>query len=144
MLTAGSVRYTQQYAVTITMHPKVRKYTAEEQYERFAHTVVIESLQKLFPSSKITLVCELTKSHDLHFHGIISFNLALLRANQNVPRWFRDKFRNHATVGFVLLKVIDNQEIWLDYILKTVTAFKEDLKLNPILIDEHGLASPLF
>jgi len=144
MFTADSPKYSQDYAITVTLHPKVRKFTAEQQYDKFAHDVVLIELLKLFPKSRLSLVCELTKSYDIHFHGIISFNMALLKANTNVPRWFRDKFRNQSIIGFVLCKVIDNKDVWIEYILKSLPEFNKDMQRQGLITDDYGIASPLF
>lgn len=130
-----AIKHTQQYAITLTLHPKVRKMNAEEQYEEYAHQCVSE-LKRLFSNCKLTLICEMTKTFDIHFHGVISFDMATLRSNQNVPKMFRDSFRNHKYIGFVLLKVIDNQSVWNEYIMKSLKDFEKDTGKFPLLINE--------
>jgi len=132
------IKWSQQYACTLTLHPKVRKYTAEEQYEMFAHQLV-NVLQTKFPNIKLTLVCELTKTYDIHFHGIISFDLSSLRKNQNLARMFRDTFRGHPYIGFVLLKQITEDVVWNEYILKSTADFETDINKYPVLIDNHKI-----
>lgn len=131
--------YSQKYAVTFTLHPKVRRFSAEEQYEKYAHQVVSQYVSTVFPGCKMSLVAELTKSYDLHFHGIIQFNMSQLRANCNVPRWFREKFRNHPVIGFVCLKAMTEDSIWIEYISKALKEFKDDLNLNPVITDDYNL-----
>lgn len=132
------IRLSQEYAVTLTFHPKVRKFTAEEQYELYAHQTV-QYVQQLFPNCKLSLICELTKTFDIHLHGIIQFDLLNIRTNQNMPKMFRDKFRNHSYIGFVLLKVITDDTVWFDYITKSLTDFESDTGKYPVLCDNHKI-----
>lgn len=130
------IKHSQQYAITLTLHPKVRKMIAELQYEAYAHQTVGE-IQKFFPNCKTTLFVELTKTFDIHFHGKISFDMRTLRSNQNVPRMFRDVFRDHKYIGFVLLKPITDQSVWDEYITKSSNDFEKDTGKFPMLINEH-------
>lgn len=135
--------FSQHYACTITLQPKTRKLSAEDQYEKYAHEVVLYDLQKIFPRCKLTLVAELTKSYDLHFHGIIQFDRRYIRKNQCIERMFRDRLRLHPIIGFVMLKVITDHNIWLDYITKSQDDFKQDLLLNPVIVDDYYHFHPL-
>lgn len=136
MFSADLVKYSQKYAITLTLHPKVRKYDAETQYSMYAHEVVLYSLRKLFPQCKLLLVAELTKSFDLHFHGIFQF--ANPSRNANLMRRFRDALRNHPIIGFCCIKVIENDDVWQEYVYKDVANFKLDVGLNPVIVDDYN------
>lgn len=131
----GLEGYTQEYAVTVTLLPKVRKYTAVEQYDKYASEVVA-FITQTFPLSKLTLVCELTKSFDIHFHGSIRFSLNAIKNVKNICRFFTDKFRKHAFIGYVCIKVVDNEPVWRQYISKTLKEFSDDVGRRPILRDD--------
>lgn len=129
-------KYSQKYAITITLKPLVRKLSAQDQFERYAYRVV-DDVRSAFSKCRLQLVSELTKSYDIHFHGVIQFDLKGLKPSLNLPRWFRDKFRASKYIGFVLCKVIDNTEIWKDYISKQLTAFREDIGMCPVIADDY-------
>jgi len=131
-------KFTQEYAVTVTLLPKCRIYTTHEQYLKYAN-YILQIIDGLFPGNKLTMVCEMTKSYDLHFHGIITFDQSCIRSGVNVPRWFRDKFRNHPIIGFVLLKVITEREIWIDYLKKDISHFQGDLNVHPCIRDDFDI-----
>jgi len=129
------IPYTQKYAFTITLHPKVRRLGSEAQYHAYSWPVC-DFIQKKFPKCRLYMVTELTTSFDLHFHGVIQFDRSQLRKNQNMPRYFREAFRGHVFIGFVLLKPIDDEVKWLEYCIKTEKEFKIDMNLNPLIIDQ--------
>lgn len=129
--------YTWPYAVTITLKPQVRRDTAEYQYDKYA-SYVVTTIKELFPECILTLVCELTKSFDIHFHGTICFKKSKMRGNVvNVPKWFSDKFRGNKTIGYVLLKVVDDSVKWNDYIMKSITEF-EATTLRKAIVSQTG------
>lgn len=127
-----------KYAMTITFHPRVRKYGTEEQYERYAHAT-IKYLQEMFPGCAMSVVCELTKSYDIHLHGVIRFNLLVMRKKCRIDRMFRDAFRVHPYIGFVMLKQIEDEVGWLNYLQKNIKEFEDDVKRQPILIDDFDV-----
>lgn len=128
----------QKYALTITYLPKIRKYGTEEQYARYTHDT-IKYIQSKFLGTVMSVVCELTKSYDIHLHGIIQFNMMGLRRNINICRYFRDAFRNHPYIGYVLLKPIEDEVGWINYLQKHIEDFERDVGKQPILIDDYDL-----
>lgn len=125
--------YTWSYAVTITLKPTVRRYTAEQQYDRFSEYVV-KQIKEYFPGCLLTLCVELTKSYDIHFHGTINFKISEIpKQVRNYPKWFSDKFRGDKIIGFTLLKVITEHDVWNEYIHKTNVQFTEDTNREPII-----------
>lgn len=131
-------KLTQCYALTVTLQPKARLDSAKQQYETFA-PLVEQQLRAKFPNCKLTLVAELTKSFDIHFHGIIQFDLLCLGKVQNIPRYFRDMFRRHNKIGFVLLKVMTDEKVWLDYIGKALDEFYLDVGEQAIVCNDHDI-----
>lgn len=148
MLAAGfekvkpEISYSWKYALTLTLLPKVRTMTAEEQMSRYRQEIV-PILRKFFPNCKLTIVAELTKTYDVHFHGTIQFDMTHMRGIVNPCRYFRDKFRRHKLIGFVLLKVIDNEDIWKDYISKGLKEFYADTGEPPVLVDDDGMLNSI-
>ncbi len=128
--------FTQEYACTVTLQPKCRCLNANAQYK--AYTPMLEQqLRAKFPNCRLSMVAELTKTFDIHYHGIISFDQIHLGRIKNIPRYFRDMFRTHSTIGFVLLKVITEDNIWLDYLLKRKQEFYDDLEESSLICDDN-------
>lgn len=129
--------YTQEYAFTITLQPKLHKHSIRHQLDCTAYSIL-----PLFPHCLITIVVELTKQYNVHYHGIIQFYKPLLKGKTPLSYWY-NKLRNHATIGFTCLKVIDDIENWKKYITKDIITTKEELNntiyKNVILRDQHQI-----
>lgn len=81
-----------------------------------------------------TLHCEMTKSFDLHFHGTINFLMSNIpKQVRNMPKWFSDKFRSDKIIGYVLLKVVTDSQIWDAYCIKTSNDFEESTGRQALL-----------
>jgi len=129
-------KLTQPYALTVTLLPKARLYSAKQQYQTYA-PIIEQQLRAKFPNCRLTLVAELTKTFDIHFHGIIQFDMLYLGKVVNIPRYFRDMFRRHSHIGFVLLKVITEDVIWIDYLKKSIDEFYSDLNEQSTICDDN-------
>lgn len=130
MLSAPS-EYTQGYAFTITLKPHVRKMTCEEQYD-FCTSYVTKTLKGFYPNCLLSMVAEMTKSYDLHFHGIIKF-YNLNNGIKNISKHFTDRFRGDKIIGYVLLKVMDDDEGWKTYLRKALCEFEASTNRKPII-----------
>lgn len=130
-------QFTQCYAFTLTINPKLFKSTIIHQLNCTAR-----SLQSLFHHAKISTVIELTKNYNVHYHGIIQFHKAEMKDRTPEGYWY-NKLRNHPTLGYSVLKVMDQEEGWKEYILKDLPRTLLELEksyYNPIINDEHSLA----
>jgi len=132
----------QQYAFTVTLNPRLYNENSEIQYDNTS----VRLLQKLsLISNNVTLVAELTKSCNIHYHGIIDFKIYNKEAS--LMRKFYDHFRcrhknKHVCdcdFGFVHMKPIDNYPIWKDYITKSLTETRKAINRPPVLHDDFNM-----
>lgn len=122
--------WTQGYAFTITLKPHVRKMTCEEQYDKYT-SYVTKTLESFYPNCLYTMVAEMTKSYDLHFHGIIKFKIN--NRIKNLSKYFHDSFRGDKIIGYVLLKVMDDDKGWKTYLGKALEEFRASTGREPII-----------
>lgn len=125
--------FTQAYAFTVTLKPDCFKQPAEIQYDR-TYNQLKEYLSDM--SFYYTLVAELTKNKNIHYHGVIKFPLPNLR---DVIKMFKDRFRNDKLFGFVDIKVMSDSEGWLDYISKELKETYQSINRRPIIYDGYDL-----
>lgn len=122
-------------AITLTIQPKHYKDDINKQY--YGAKEEIERCPYL-----LSLVCEFTKSHNLHFHGLVSLPKPKRgTAKGNIHNYFRTcKY-----IGFIYVKEITALREWLQYCFKEVEITKLDLDFAPaVIIDQvdqfpHGL-----
>lgn len=128
-------QYTARMAFTLTLKPKVFSKKAKDQLS-YALYDINESLR----DHKYTLVYELTKACNIHFHGIISFNTAKMKGKNARMYWF-DLWRKSDRIGFTDLKSETDEQGWEDYILKSVEETREMLPvfLEPVLRDDFNI-----
>jgi len=129
--------FTQIYAFTLTINPKLNKSTIVHQLNCTAR-----SLQAIFHHAKISTVIELTPNYNVHYHGMIQFRKTEIKDKAPESYWY-NKLRSHPTIGYTVLKVLTDETKWVEYILKDVPRTQRELEktyYSPILFDVHGLA----
>lgn len=124
------------YAFTVTLQPKLFKQEPEHQYD-LTYNHVRQMIGKI--SRKFTLVSELTKSYNIHYHGIISFTIT--PELKDCRKLFYKTFRNDIFVGFVNIKQIDNYPKWSEYISKDITQQTVSINRRPIIWDDYEIFS---
>lgn len=112
------IRYSVDYALTITLRPVMYIHTAQKQYD-----LITPEILQIFSECKLILVPELTKQYNLHFHGIINVPLC---DGRDPSKWIHDKVRTHRKIGMICVKQITDYDTWLTYCMK-------DRLLNPSL-----------
>lgn len=117
------------YFFTVTLRPIMYKHTADEQFDK-AHGELMIMLRLL--SEKFTLVTELTKSLNVHWHGIIQLG------DKKSP--FVNMFRGDNKFGFVqLAPITHSKEKVYEYLRKDLANTVKDLNRRPILSDDYGV-----
>lgn len=115
-----AVRYL-DFAITLTMKPRLFKNKLEDQYD-----MLKDEITRLTKFNSCIFVCELTKSMNVHAHGLV-------RARSK--RLVYDIFRSSNIIGFILVKP-KVSEGWLDYMFKDVKETKETLFCrHPLMIN---------
>lgn len=109
-----SHNYSVDYSFTLTLKPKrLFQQEPEKQYDNTMYHVV-NMLNSL--NAKYTLIIELTKSFNIHYHGIISF---LLQDNEfDCMKSFYSLFRKDEKIGYIYLKQITDFPGWIEYLRK--------------------------
>lgn len=123
-----------KYSFTVTLKPNLYKYIAEEQFSR---TYIALSIHLCKLSPNVTVLAELTKSMNIHYHGIIQFNID--RAEVNLRKKFIDSFRTSKEFGFVNIKQIEDEAGWIKYITKDLDQSRLLIGSPPILLDRLEL-----
>lgn len=126
------VRYTVDYALTITLKPHNYKHLAEDQYEKVKDEInLIFKRLRLRDNIKITLLSEMTKAYNIHLHGILAFNMDKHKC-QDYLKYIYDIFRSSKTIGYVYVKPVVDYNIWKDYITKKPYKWMyDDYYMNP-------------
>jgi len=120
-------------AITITLNPKLRRYDTPDQYD-LTYEAVVDALREVFPGCEISLIAEMHKTHDVHYHGVIRLKKALSELNASYK--IRQAFRNHQKFGYCCLKTLMDESKWIDYLSKDLTPFRELVDRPPIVMDD--------
>lgn len=123
------------YTFTITLQPKLYKQEPEQQYD-LTYNHVRQTLVKI--AREFTLVSELTKNYNIHFHGIINFTSV---PKTDYRKLFYKVFRNDTLVGFVNIKQMTDYPGWKEYISKDIKTFTESVNRRPIIWDDYEVFS---
>lgn len=127
----------QMYAFTVTLSPKNYRNNAEVQYDdTWSH--VLHKLRNI--CNNVSLVAELTKASNIHYHGLCNFTLT----GKNLIKQFNDHFRCRCKnrnvckciTGFVNIKVCDNQPGWVEYMCKDVEETRQSISRPPVIFDQ--------
>lgn len=120
-----------KYSATVTLKPIMYKMTAEEQYDNTKQDLC-EMLYKL--NTNFTIVAELTKGMNLHYHLVVQFRS--FKPKDNLMKKFIDHFRNHKKFGYVSIRQIDDEPGWQAYISKDIDVTYESIRRPPIIYDD--------
>lgn len=118
------------YFFTVTLLPIMYKKDIDKQYDETANELYV-SLKLL--SEKITLVAELSKSFNVHYHGIIRLD--------GSKRKFVNMFRGDKKFGFVNLSPIKSESKVYAYISKDIKISTEELGRRAIIRDDYNVFS---
>lgn len=128
---------TQDYAFTITLKPKMFVHPLKKQL-----ALTKDVLKELFSltCAQYTLVAEVTKNFNIHYHGIVNFHV--INEFHNSDHYicmFKDCFRKSSQFGYTVVKVIDDFPKWSAYILKDRQKTYSLTHVHPMLHDGHEL-----
>lgn len=128
---------TQDYAFTITLKPPLYRFNLREQIEKTKDKL----LKMTNYVAKLTLVAEVTKNLNVHYHGIVAFEKEdqYHGCSEQYCAAFKDVFRKSKDFGFICIKPIDNFPKWVAYILKDRKRTFALTRTHPLLCDGHEL-----
>lgn len=119
-----------EYAFTITLKPKLYDHPATAQYD-LTFEPCFKLLLEISLKNQFTLVAEQTKNYNIHYHGII----VMPTSGKPCMKKFHDSFRGSKLFGFVNIKQITEQNIWIEYISKELYETQSMVNRPPIIYD---------
>lgn len=126
------------WAITITLKPKMYKYTLAEQHKMARDEMMI--LRKYYD---VTIIAEITKSFNIHYHGVAKIrDMTLLTMRGTVPCHITDMFRKSNVIGFVNVKPYSDRG-WIRYIVKDTSVTVKDLQEHPVICDDLDILRPI-
>lgn len=105
-----------QFAITLTLHPRCYKLLPRNQYRqavRELNNILSNNEQIAFDF----IEPELTKSSNIHFHGVINYTSDGLKKAFCMMRIY-DLYRRSNIIGIIYLKEIEDYPGWKDYCYK--------------------------
>lgn len=130
-----------QYAVTFTLSRILRKLSSEDQYDVIRNHIY-DDHKPLFHGWKLTLICELTRSFDVHLHGIMNIEFMKLPIKywRKPERHIQDIVKNNPKLlGFCCLKQMTDYNGWVSYFSKSLKDTKDILSRPSIIVDQFNV-----
>lgn len=118
------------FAITITLKPSQYRDTWEKQRHNTAGALV-----KIFKDCKMTLIVELTKSDNIHYHGVWSCPIALCN---DPKKYFFDRLRPFSRIGKSECAQVINWDTWTNYLRKDIDLHRSR-GLSPIVQDDYDI-----
>lgn len=118
-----------KYAFTITLQSKMFKYTPQEQYDH-TYLELCKRLKAL--GTTLTVIAELTLNANIHYHGVIQFHV---KSKSHLVD-FKNCFRTSKIFGYSVLKQIEDEAGWSEYVLKNVRETTMTINRPAIIVDE--------
>lgn len=104
------------------------KDTIDIQYDKTYQDLM--TLLRLI-SNKVTIVVELTKALNVHYHGLINLNCSRIK--------FVNLFRKSKEFGFVNISELKDLNKVATYMEKDFLQTKKELGVPPIIMNQHNL-----
>lgn len=125
-----TIKYSCDLAFTITLKPSEYRHTYEDQYKGTAYL-----LKSIFDSAgcKYSMVAELTKQYNVHYHGIMKVPL---ERGRDSCKWFFDRLRKLSCIGRSECEQVMNYDKWTVYLAKDI---KRDLDIVTVLKDDYNI-----
>lgn len=134
-ITPANGNHSFDYAITITLRPKIYSKPYEDQF-----TETATNINRLFPSCRLTLIAELTQTENIHYHGVISIPLSV---GPSPTKYFFDQLRKLSAIGKSECKQLMHWDTWKEYLNKDI---KKNIDLNyfyPIVRDDYDLVEKI-
>jgi hypothetical protein len=118
------------HCITITLRPSSYDFDIDKQL-----LLALAELYDLKDEITFSLVVELTKAFNIHFHGIVEYKGF---TNQSHLRLLHYAFRAKKVIGHVCIKPMSDIEGWRTYMYKDIEETKLHLP-NTVLIHSKGM-----
>lgn len=128
-------QYSMSFAITLTLNPKLFHHDCVTQ-----HNLFMQELCKLCEACawRVSLVLELTKSFNCHYHGFIQIPIDK-KSKKSIQHRITDILRTNKIIGYTYIKDIDNDQIWLEYTTKEITTTFKETGIYPVCKDDIDL-----
>jgi len=121
-----------EYAITVTLKPVMYRHAAEIQFSQ-TYEVLLKHLRTFTP--RITLLAELTKDFNVHYHGLIQFSKDDVLRYHNLAKRFKDSFRKSKVFGHIVIVMAHDLPGWKEYCTKDLEETYRLLGTGPVFID---------
>lgn len=115
------------YFFTITLKPVMYKMDIDKQFDETCNELYVALV---YLSDKVTLITELTKNFNIHYHGVIKL--------PGTKRQFINYFRNDKKFGFINCTPVVNMEKIIPYINKDLKNTYDELNRRVIIKDDYN------
>lgn len=130
--------YEPQFAVTFTLLPKLYNHVCGHQYE-LSRDILYNALASV--GFYCTLICEVTKQCNVHYHGIIASKGPAL-CEDKAKMLIKNCFRDSKVIGYQYrCNHLTDYGGWMEYITKDLRRTKEISMIDPIFKDEFKVFS---
>lgn len=114
MTLAKYTPFSVDYAITVTLAPKIYRASPPIQYRE----TIIELTSILLKLGEFVIVPEVTKNYNVHYHIICKIPLSDKRKRKGAEYYIRNAFRNTKFFGFINIKQCDDVSGWEEYMFK--------------------------
>lgn len=135
-MTQAPTPQTVDYHLTVTLKPYLY---AKTPYKQLVKSAVL--LHKMLLAYKATIIAELTKDYNIHYHCLISTLVDRFDYKKRPFDYYvHDIFRRHRdTFGYIKCDQIKNYSEYVKYMMKDIDKTKEILEVTPIIRDDYFL-----
>lgn len=119
------------YAFTLTLVKRLYDLKPEEQYDLVIADLMADIIDI---STKRTVIIEITKSYNVHIHGVMKIPLT---DKIRCIKKFYDKWRKHRFVGYTNIKQMEDYG-WVEYIKKDIATTSKAIDRRPIIWDDFN------
>lgn len=132
-MTTSKTAYTIDYAVTVTLLPKLFKFDPVEQY---INTVSILQ-DKLNQYGEAVIIPELTpNNYNIHYHCIMKLRYNKSMKGKPLEYVIKNIFRGSKYFGHTVVKKVENHDGWMRYMFKDLP---ETLRILDFKLHERTL-----
>lgn len=119
--------------ITVTLHPKLYKYTAVEQFD-MTRSMIRDALLDQY--AIISIVAELTSQHNIHYHCYVK---TYKDYTQKYVKKTHDKLRKILQFGKRQITQVQYENSYIDYLQKDIKHTYETTNCWPIVLDENEI-----
>lgn len=121
-----------KYELTVSLKPMMYKFSAQEQFK-----MTKELMLEIFKKHQASVVCELTKEHNVHYHCIIDFKSIIDKDR------FLNRFRGYKQFGRKSCDQVRFENSYKEYMAKSIEELRPLLG-DTVLTDYYHVQKSIF